>query len=73
MTFQELDRRIREALPDGIERRQILEGLHEIEEGVNLTANFYLAVTGHICDEHGRYYKPKTTKYQVNANLSGNA
>lgn len=67
MTFFQLDKRIREALPDGVERRHILEGLHGIEEGFNLCATFYLNVSGHTMDEEGRLTKESSTQQQVNA------
>ena len=71
MTFKELDEAIKEVIPDGPKRRRILEGLHGIEEGCNFTANFYLNVTGHKVSADGTIKKDKRTKFQVNANLSG--
>lgn len=71
MTFKELDEAIRQAIPDGAERRRILEGLHGIEEGCNFTANFYLNITGHKVGADGTIRKGERTKFQVNANLSG--
>lgn len=66
MTFQELDSMIRQALPDGIDRRNILDGLHSIEEGVNMCANFYLGVAGYKIREDGSLAKSETTTFQVN-------
>ena len=69
MTFQELDAAIRKEMPESPQRRRILEGLHGIEEGFNFNLNFFLSATGHKCDEHGRYYKPDTTTFQVNEKI----
>lgn len=71
MTFKELDEAIRGVIPDGPDRRRILEGLHGIEEGCNFTANFYLHITGHKVSADGTIKKDERTKFQVNANLSG--
>ena len=69
MTFQEIDRAIRELVPETPERRRLLEGLHGIEEGMNFTANFYLSVTGHSVNADGTITKKDKTKFQVNENL----
>jgi len=70
MTFSELDSEIREALPDGAQRRRILEGLHGIEEGMHFCANFYLNVTGHVVGIDGTICKEERTKFQVNTPLN---
>lgn len=70
MTFGELDQEIREALPDGPQRRRILEGLHGIEEGMHFCANFYLDVTGHAVEMDGTIRKKERTKFQVNTPLN---
>ena len=70
MTFGELAQEIREALPDGAQRRRILEGLHGIEEGMHFCANFYLNVTGHVVGMDGTIRKKERTKFQVNTPLN---
>ena len=67
MNFFELDKLVRAALPDGVDRRNILEGLHALEEGMNLCANFYLSAAGYKIDEEGRLEKQNQTMQQVNS------
>jgi len=69
MTFSELDTRIRTAVPDEIERKNILEGLHGIEEAINLCATFWLSASGYTIDlDSGDIYRRETraTKFQIN-------
>lgn len=67
MTFTELDRRIRSALPnDNAERREILQGLHSIEEGTNFCTNFFFAVSGYKLRDDGSWIKEDhPTMFQV--------
>jgi len=67
MTFSELDRRIRAGVPDEVERKHILEGLHGIEEAVNQCASFWLSASGYTIDEEKIYRKEeRPTLFQVN-------
>lgn len=68
-TYQNIDNMIRAALPDGVARRQILQALHEIEEGQNLCLNYVLGATGYTMQEDGSFIKGKSTTFQVNAAL----
>ncbi len=64
MTFLELDQRIRQVLPDSPDRRHILQGLHEIEEGHNQCLSFFLLATNHRYND-GAWRKQQTTPFQV--------
>jgi hypothetical protein len=67
MTFTELDQRIRNQVDDPIERKVILQGLHEIEESMNQCAAFWLSVTGYTVDEEKIYRKnERSTLFQIN-------
>lgn len=66
MTFKELDQRIRASVPDEVERKKILEGLHGIEEAMNQCAAFYLSVSGYTVAEDGIYKEGSSTRFQVN-------
>jgi len=69
MTFAELDHRIRDAVSDPIQKKLILQGLHEIEEAVNQCASWYLSVSGYTVDtESGGIYRKeeRPTRFQVN-------
>jgi len=66
MTFKELDQRIRASVPDVVERKKILTGLHEIEEAINQCASFYLSAAGYTVAEDGIYKEGSSTRFQVN-------
>ena len=67
MTFAELDQRIRSQVEDPVERKIILQGLHEIEESMNQCAAFWLSVSGYVVDEEKIYRKhDRPTLFQVN-------
>ena len=67
MTFTELDQRIRNQVDDPIERKVILQGLHEIEESMNQCAAFWLSVAGYTVDEEKLYRKnERSTLFQIN-------
>ena len=66
MTFKELDQRIRAAVPDVVERKKILTGLHGIEEALNQCAVFYLSVSGYTVTEDAIYKEGPSTRFQVN-------
>ncbi len=55
--FQSLDKKVRSALPDGVERRHILEELHTLEEGTNMILGFLLKATGHRLRDDGSWKK----------------
>jgi len=65
MTFSELDTMIRDSYPESPERRRILDGLHGIEEGLNLCTTFFFGVTGHRLED-GKWTKETSTQFQVN-------
>ena len=69
MTFRELDKRIRSAVPDENERKYILQGLHEIEESMNQCAVFWMSVSGYAMDSKTGEVHHKTeqsTRFQIN-------
>lgn len=67
MTFKELDARIRTNVTDEVERKQILEGLHGIEEAMNICATFWLSVSGYKIDGDEIYRRDeRPTLFQVN-------
>jgi hypothetical protein len=67
MSFLELDQRIRSAMPDGPERRDILVGLHDLEEGANQTLGWLLSVSNYKLDEEGvSWTQQASTRFQVN-------
>ena len=69
MTFAELDRRIRSAVEDEVERKAILQGLHNIEEATNHCASFWLSVSGYRIDgKTGDIYRKENrpTLFQIN-------
>ena len=53
MTFAQLHSRIKEAMPEGQERRDILTGVSDLEEGLNQCLSFFLAASGHIYQDDG--------------------
>ena len=65
MTFAELHAKIKAALPDGEERRDILTGVSDLEEGVNQCLTFFLAASGHIYQD-GSWKKREDIRRQVN-------
>ena len=66
MTFTELHGRIKAALPEGKDRRDILTGVSDLEEGVNQCLSFFLAASGHIYQDDGSWIKTEDIKRQVN-------
>ena len=67
MSFLELDQRIRSAMPDGPERRDILVGLHDLEEGANHMLGWLLSTQNYKLDEEGvSWAKQSSTRFQVN-------
>jgi len=69
MTFRELDKRIRSAVHDEIERKLILQGLHEIEEAMNQCALFWLSVSGYTMDgknDEVHHKTERSTRFQIN-------
>ena len=66
MTFAELDTMIRASVPDPIVRKEILTGLHEIQEAVNQCAIWWLGVSGYTVEEDRIYRKASKTRFQVN-------
>ena len=66
MTFAELDTMIRASVPDPIARREILTGLHEIQEAVNQCAVWWLGVSGFTVEEDRIYQEASKTRFQVN-------
>jgi len=70
MNFNELDALIRQALPDGQDRRDILTCIHDLQEALNVFLGYILAVTGHTFDEDtDSWSKAKTIKRNVNSAL----
>lgn len=65
-TYGEIDALVREALPDSVDRRRILQALHEIEEGQNLCLNYALGATGYSMQADGSFLKGQSTRFQVN-------
>ena len=68
--FQSLDKKVRSALPDGVERRHILEELHTLEEGTNMILGFLLKATGHRLRDDGSWLKEESTVFQVQSRLT---
>jgi hypothetical protein len=68
MTFQELDRAVREAIPDGIQRRLILQGIHGMEEAANQHLGYLLSVSSHKLVGEG-WVKQDSTLFQVNEKI----
>jgi len=72
VTFAELDTMIRASVPDPIARKEILTGLHEIQEAVNQCAVWWLGVSGFTVEgeqyqrEDRIYRKASKTRFQVN-------
>ena len=66
MTFAQLHSRIKEALPEGEDRRDILTGVSDLEEGLNQCLSFFLAASGHVFQKDGSWIKPEDIKRQVN-------
>ena len=66
-TYREIDAMVREALPDSVERRQILQALHDIEEGQSLCLNYALGACGYRMQADGSFIKGQSTRFQVNA------
>ena len=67
MRFIELDQRIRSGMEDGPERRDILSGLHDLEEGANQMLGWLLSVQNYTLDEEGKSWtQQSSTRFQVN-------
>ena len=66
MTFAQLHSRIKEALPEGEDRRDILTGVSDLEEGLNQCLSFFLAARGHIYQDDGAWIKPEEIRRQGN-------
>ena len=66
MTFAQLHSRIKEALPEGEDRRDILTGVSDLAEGLNQCLSFFLAASGHIYQDDGSWIKPEDIRRQVN-------
>lgn len=64
--FSDLDKLIRQHTPEGVGKKQILQMLHELEEGVNLCHNFFLGATNHRINGQGAWEKKTATRFQVN-------
>ena len=70
MTIQDLDALIRETMPDGENRRNILTDLGDLSEGINQVLIFLLAVQGYVYNHEDDTWKQQTTtKRQVNPSL----
>lgn len=70
MNFNELDTLVRQALPDGEDRRNILGAVHDLQEALNYFCGYLLAVTGHKWDEDSESWsKHKSVKRNVNPPL----
>ena len=67
MRFIELDQRILSGMEDGPERRDILSGLHDLEEGANQMLGWLLSVQNYTLDEEGKSWtQQSSTRFQVN-------
>jgi hypothetical protein len=61
MTFIQLDQLIRETMPDGPERRNILSGVNDLSEGINQMLGFLLSTQSWAFDEVNETWKQKKT------------
>lgn len=65
-TYADMDRHIRSSWKDSPERRLLLQGLHDLEEGANQMLGHLLSVTAHKLGADGKWEKDEQTKFQVN-------